>query len=94
MTMRTDDEVNRFMTEDEEQRLGESLRKALVSSNPNPDRKGCPDQKLIRDLAFHKKIGNPQLFEQVTVHMAECSECVRDALRYVDEYRQQRKRQR
>ena len=94
MMMRTNNEANRSMTEDEEQRLGESLRKTLVASNPNPDRKGCPDQKLIRDLAFHKKMGNPQLFEQVTVHMAGCSECVRDALRYVNEYKQQRKRQR
>jgi hypothetical protein len=94
MTMRTDDEVNRFMTEDDEQRLAEGLQKSLVSNNSNPDRKDCPDQKLIRDLAFHKKIGNPQLFEQVTVHMAECSECVRDALRYVNEYKQQRRRRR
>ncbi|MDM7996219.1 MAG: hypothetical protein QUT30_11125 [Acidobacteriota bacterium] len=89
--MRTKNETERFMTEEEERRLGEGLRKYLLSSHPNPDRNGCPDQKLLRDLAFHKKLGNPQLFEQVTVHMSECSECVRDALRYAEEYKQQRR---
>jgi hypothetical protein len=91
MTMSAKDKSNRFMTEEDEQRLGENLRKALVSCNPNPERKGCPDQALIRDLAFHKKIGDPQLFVQITVHMAECSECTKDALRYVEEYKQQKK---
>jgi hypothetical protein len=90
--MDTEDELNRILTEDEEKRLGKSLRKAFVSCNPNPSRKGCPDPKLIRDLAFHKKIGSPQLFEQVTIHMAECSECVKDALRYVEEYKKQAKK--
>jgi hypothetical protein len=92
--MRTKNETESFMTEKDEQRLGESLRKFFLSSHPNPDRDGCPDQKLIRDLAFHKKLSNPQLFEQVTVHMSECSECVGDAMRYVDEYRQQKRRHR
>ena len=87
-----DDKVNRFMTEAEEQRLGESLRKAFASCNPNPERKGCPDPKLIRDLAFHRKIGDSQVFEQVTAHMAECSECVRDALAYAEEYKRHRKK--
>lgn len=89
--MRTKNETDRFIAEEEEQRLGEGLRKYLLSSHPNPDHNGCPDQKLLRDLAFHKKLGNPQLFEQVTVHMSECSECVRDALHYVDEFKQQKR---
>jgi hypothetical protein len=90
--MDTDDEVIRILTEDEERQLGKSLRKAFVTCNPNPGRKGCPDSELIRDLAFHKKIGGPQLFEQVTLHMAECSECAKDALRYVEEYKKQAKK--
>ena len=92
--MRTKNEIESFMTEEEEQRLGKSLRKFFLSSHPNPDRNGCPDQELLRDLAFHRKLGNPQLFEQVTVHMSECSECVRDALRYADEYKQQKRSRR
>ena len=89
--MYNENETNQFMTEAEEQRLDESLRKAFASCNPNPDRKGCPDPKLIRNLAFHRKIGDPQVFEQVAAHMAQCSECVRDALAYAEEYKKQRK---
>jgi hypothetical protein len=88
--MSTDDDANQFMTEADEQLWGEKLRWAFAKCSPNPKRKGCPDPKLIRDLAFHKKIGNRQVFEQVTEHMAKCSECVSDALRYVDEYKKQR----
>ena len=80
------------MTGDEEQQLGEVLKHAFASSNPNPNRKGCPDPKLIRELAFHRKIGDPQLFSQVTAHMAKCSECVRDALAYAGEYKEQAKK--
>jgi hypothetical protein len=90
--MSADDDVNQFMTDDEEQRWGDSLRKALATCNPNPERKGCPDSKLIRDLAFHRKIGDPKIFEQVSAHMSECSECVRDALAYVEEYKKQSKK--
>lgn len=93
MTIRNDiEEAGRFMTEDDERRLGASLRKALISDKPNPSREGCPDPKIIRDLAFHKKIGDAQLFERVTVHMAECSACVRDALGYAEEYKEKKRR--
>ena len=95
MNMHTDDSAKRFLTKNEEQRFGENLRKALIYQNPNPSRKDCPDPKTIRDLAFHKKIGDAQLFEQVTNHIAECSACVRDALAYTEEYKEQkRKKQR
>ena len=93
--MHTDDSAKRFLTKDEEQRFGKNLRKALIYQNPNPSRESCPDPKTIRDLAFHKKIGGAQLFEQVTNHIAECSACVRDALAFAEEYKEQkRKKQR
>ncbi len=87
--MCNENEVNQFMTEAEEQRLGESLRKAFASCNPNPDRKGCPDPKLIRDLAFHKKMDDPKLFEQLTLHISECSECTREAMHFAEQYNRQ-----
>jgi hypothetical protein len=74
--------------------LGESLRKALISDKPNPSREGCPDPKTLRDLAYHKRIGNPEIFERTTAHMAECSACVRDALGYAEEYKEQRRKRR
>ncbi len=94
MRMHTDEQVNQSIAKDKERKLEEMLKELLVSGNPNPERKGCPDQKLIREIAFHKPLGDPQLFEQITAHMTECSECVRDALRYVNEYRQRKKKSR
>jgi hypothetical protein len=85
-------EENPFMTDEEEQRFGEIFRKVLVSEYPNPDRIGCPDTKIIRDLAFHRKVVDPPTFQQITTHMSECSECTRDALRYVEEYKKAKKR--
>ena len=94
MPRRTESGEGPFLTKDEEERLGESLRKALISDKPNPSREGCPDPKTLRDLAFHKRIGNPEVFERITAHMAECSACVRDALGYAEEYKEVRKRRR
>jgi len=92
MATHGNESANRFLTKDEEQRFGENLRKALIYQNPNPGREGCPDPKIIRDLAFHKRIGKAQLFEQVTDHMSKCSACVRDALSYAEEYKEQKTR--
>ena len=83
-----------FLTKDEERRLGEGLRKALISVNPNPSREGCPDPKTIRDRAFHRKIGTPEVFERATAHMWECSACVRDALEYAEQYKHLRRTRR
>jgi hypothetical protein len=83
-----------FLTTDEEVRLRESLRKAFISDKASPTREGCPDPKTLRDLAFHKTIGSPEIFEQATAHMAECSACMRDALGYAEEYKKLRRRRR
>jgi len=79
------------LSKDEEQRFGEILRRVLVSEYPNPSREGCPNPEIIRDLAFHKKIGGPKAVEQVTTHMFHCSACVRDALTYVEEYKKRKR---
>jgi hypothetical protein len=83
-----------FLSKDEERRIGEGLKKALISDNPNPDRIGCPQPKILRDIAFHKKLRDPKLFEEVTTHMARCSACVRDALAYGEEYKEEKRQQR
>jgi hypothetical protein len=82
-----------ILSKDEERRFGKSLQKALLSNYPNPSREGCPNPKILRDIAFHKRM-TPNAFEQVTLHIAECSACVRDALGYAEEYRESRRRSR
>jgi hypothetical protein len=94
MLERTNGEDDQILTKEEERLLGDSLRKALVSAHPNPNREGCPDPKTIRDLAFHKPLGNPALFEEIMNHVAGCSPCVRDALGYGEQYKAERRKRR
>jgi hypothetical protein len=94
MPARKNDPDDDFLTKDEERRIGEGLKKAFISDNPNPDRVGCPEPKILRDIAFHKKLRDPKLFEEVTTHMARCSACVRDALAYGEEYKEEKRKQR
>ncbi|MBN1566819.1 MAG: hypothetical protein JXA73_03165 [Acidobacteria bacterium] len=70
------------------------MRKVLSSEYPNPNRIGCPDRKIIRDLAFHKKAVDSETFGQISLHMFKCSECYRDTLRFVEEYKKERKQRR
>jgi len=83
-----------LLTKDQEARLQDNLQESLASAYPNPERIGCPSPRILRDVAFHKKLGNPQLFEEVTLHLAQCSACVRDAMEYGEEYRDDTKHQR
>ncbi len=85
--MRAQNAESWFLTKMDEERFAEGLRKTLISDYSNPGREGCPDPKTIRALAFHKRIGDPESFERITNHMAECSACVRDALSYAEEYK-------
>ncbi len=80
------------LTKEEEEAFGVGLRRALIHDRPNPKRIGCPDQKILRDLASHKKIGDAEAFERITNHLAECSPCVQDAIVYAELYKGTRKR--
>lgn len=85
--MRAQSAESWFLTKSDEDRFAEGLRKTLISDYPNPSREGCPDPKTIHALAFHKRIADPESFERITNHMAECSACVRDALGSAEEYK-------
>ena len=73
-----------FLSEEE---FGECFRMFLIQSHPNPNRIGCPDSKVIRDLAFRRKL-TPKTLDDAISHIMKCSECARDALDYVEEYKQ------
>lgn len=92
--MQIDESKDRILTKKEEELFGNSLRKALIHGRPNPGRIGCPDRKIIRDLAFHKRMGDTATFERVADHMFDCSPCVQDVLVYAEEYQQERKKRR
>jgi len=75
---------NILFSEDEEE-FGESYRRFLVQKHPNPERIGCPDPSILRDIAFRRKIA-PETIEKIVSHTMKCSECSREALDYVAEY--------
>ena len=75
-----------LLPNEEEEIFGEYFRRHLAMNHPNPNRIGCPDSRIIRDLAFRRQVA-PETVHKVTSHMFKCSECVRDALDYVEEYR-------
>ncbi len=80
------------MTKSEEELRVEILKKAYISANPNPERKGCPEPKVLRDVAFHRDIGTQEQFEQIMDHLTQCSACVRDHMGFVEEYKEKKKR--
>ncbi len=82
------------MTKSEEELRVEILKKAYMTVNPNPERKGCPEPKVLRDVAFHRNIGTQEQFEAIMDHLTKCSACVRDHMAFVEEYQEKKKRNR
>jgi hypothetical protein len=80
------------MTKSEEELRVEILKKAYMTVNPNPERKGCPEPKVLRDVAFHRNIGTQEQFEAIMDHLTKCSACVRDHMSFVEEYQEKKKR--
>ena len=78
---------NQFLNEEEERLFGEMFERLMEYAYPNPDRIGCPDPQILRDLAFRRKIA-PEIFEEVITHMTECLPCCQQARVYAEEYRQ------
>ena len=74
-----------FISEEDEEEFGDNFRRFLVQRHPNPERIGCPDSRILRDIAFRRAV-TPETIEEVTSHMMKCSECAMDALNYADEY--------
>ena len=76
-------------SEEEDELFGEYLLRSLVKWYPNPERIGCPEDGIIRDLAF-RRIVEPEAVRKVTSHIWKCSECIWDMLKYVEEYKKTR----
>ncbi len=69
-------------------KLEEQLLKAgsrvFLTQFPNPERRGCPDAKLLKDLAWRRRF--PEISE-VVGHLTECSPCCQEHRRYLRGYR-------
>ncbi len=69
-------------------KLEEQILKAgsrvFLTQFPNPERKGCPDAKLLKDLAWRRRF--PEV-RDVVEHLTHCSPCSQDHRRHVRGYR-------
>jgi len=75
------------MLDDDEKFYAEMFERLMEYAYPNPDRIGCPDPQILRDLAFRRKVA-PEIFDEVLTHMMECAPCCQQARVYADEYKQ------
>ena len=80
------------MAKSEEELRVEILKKAYMTVHPNPERKDCPEPKVLRDVAFHRNIGTQEQFEAIMDHLTKCSACVRDHMAFVEEYKEKKRR--
>jgi hypothetical protein len=60
-----------------EERFIEALRQAALTSNPNPDRVGCPDQKTLEAVARREV----PMMDPVIDHVWQCSPCAQEVTR-------------
>ncbi len=79
------------MAKGEEELRIEVLKKAYMTVHPNPERKDCPEPRVLRDVAFHRNIGTREQFEVIMDHLTKCSACVRDHMAFVEEYKEKKK---
>lgn len=70
------------------ERLQKAVQRALLNSNPNPERIGCPGSSALREVAAG--IRSPD--DPTTDHLTECSPCYRDFLAIQAALRSHRKK--
>lgn len=51
----------------------ELLRRTSLKGFPNPDRKGCPSDEVLKTIALHP--GEISLTDPVIAHVTHCSPC-------------------
>jgi hypothetical protein len=62
--------------EQDEKKFAEFMDRGLRAEFPNPDRIGCPDRKVLRDIALHRM--PLAQAESYFPHLTTCSPCYRD----------------
>jgi len=81
------DEMDDPYISEEEKYFEEMFVRLMECAYPNPDRIGCPDPQILRDIAFRREVA-PEILEKVLTHMMECLPCCQQARVFTGEYRQ------
>jgi hypothetical protein len=68
------------------ERLRIAVQEAILQDYPNPERKGCPDKSMVREVAWRDEL----IKDAVWQHITRCSPCYGEFLRFKEEWRQSR----
>ena len=71
-------------------RLKKQLQDSILSDYPNPERKGCTDGAVLKELAG-RTLDEPIEDDPHWQHVTHCSECYRDFLALNLQFRRQAK---
>lgn len=63
--------------------VSRAVRESILRNYPNPERKGCPDDEVVRSVAARTDLKADDAWE----HITHCSPCYREFLAYKEEYR-------
>jgi hypothetical protein len=72
------------LADEQEEKLRKLAKDLFLNEYPNPERKGCPDSKTIRAIAFGKLRGEQA--SQRRAHFATCSPCTREYAGFRQEF--------
>jgi hypothetical protein len=67
-------------------RLRIAVQDAILRDYPNPERKDCPDNALVREVAWRDEL----IKDAVWQHITHCSPCYAEFLRFKEKWRQAR----
>ena len=68
------------------ERLQKTVQEAILNDYPNPDRVGCPEAAIIREVAFREELTKDPVWE----HITHCSPCYAEFLKFKEEWRRQK----
>jgi hypothetical protein len=64
-------------------RLRRTVQETILNEYPNPDRLGCPENAMIREVAFREELTKDPIWE----HITHCSPCYAEFLKFKEEWR-------
>lgn len=68
----------------------DALNDFFLEANPNPERRGCPDEQKLRDIGENRAAQN----DPARLHLASCSECYAEFRGYQREWKVVKERRR
>ena len=66
------------------ERLRQTVQDAILNDYPNPNRVGCPESAIIREVASREELTKDEAWE----HITHCSPCYAEFLRFKEKSRQ------